>query len=71
MGSVFSKPPQVVVDLGHAADVAGDHSLRAGAENGSGLALAQLGGNLRLIDVIAPRRPTANLPSGTGTSVRF
>ena len=52
---VFPELPQVVVNLGHTADVAGYHGLRAGSEDGFGLPLAQLGGNLRLFDVVAPR----------------
>ena len=53
-GKRFPEPLQMAVDLGHAADVSGYHSLRASAEDCFGFALAQLGGNLRLFDVIAP-----------------
>ena len=63
-GSAAPAAAQVRGDLHEAADVAGGHCLRAGRADGLGLARAERGGDVGVLDVVEAGRPAARVAVG-------
>jgi hypothetical protein len=61
---LLSEPVEVATDLHQAADVAACQDLGAGGEEGARLLLAEPRRDLRVLEVVDPRRAAAQLPVG-------